>query len=200
VTDQPGEAYVHRYSQLLKRLLGSRSGEPIDELGRELLATIILENDRPEYGHISNDDLCAGRIFTAATAAVNSAGLFRNPAGSNIIATFYRLVTSQFSTQAIFTVQKAANSTGTFVATTAGMFRDLRRSGLTVVTISQYQNNGVTGVIFDSETSPAKYDQPVVVAPGFDLIVWNSTQNAQADISGAWRERTMEPGETVSVG
>lgn len=61
--------YVDRYSQLLSKLLGAAGQEAVHSLSPELMASIILENDRPEWAVLGGTRLFMGRQFLAASAA-----------------------------------------------------------------------------------------------------------------------------------
>lgn len=86
VADLPGEGYVDRYSEAMKFLLGARSGEPLHELAPELLATVVLEDDRPEFhAPMGQRDWCTGRILQAADATHFAQVEVFNPVSSNLV-------------------------------------------------------------------------------------------------------------------
>ena len=66
MSDRPGEAYIHRYNELVKKLLGAKGGEPMHELAAELLPVLILESDRPEWAIYKGELLWSVSLAQAA--------------------------------------------------------------------------------------------------------------------------------------
>jgi hypothetical protein len=86
MADLPGEGYVERYSEAMKFLLGARSGEPLHELAPELLATVVLEDDRPEFhATLGQRDWSTGRINQAGDATHFPQVEILNPVSSNLV-------------------------------------------------------------------------------------------------------------------
>jgi len=86
MADLPGEGYVDRHSEAMKFLLGARSGEPLHELAPELLACVVLEDDRPEFHAPLGSRLwTTGRVQQLADATHFAQLEVLNPVGSNLI-------------------------------------------------------------------------------------------------------------------
>src|SRR2546427_1167001 len=85
MSDRPGEAYIHRYNELVKKLLGAKGGEPMTELASELLPVIILEQERPEFAIYKSELLWFCAVAQGAVALNNSHIGVRNPPGSGLI-------------------------------------------------------------------------------------------------------------------
>jgi len=51
MSDRPGEGYPYRFNEIVKRLLGGKGGEPLNEVAGDLVTSIVLEGpDAPfEY-------------------------------------------------------------------------------------------------------------------------------------------------------
>src|SRR5256885_17234721 len=87
MSDRPGEAYIHRYNELVKKLLGAKGGEPMAELAAELLPVIILENDPLVYALYRGELLWWGIISQAASIGNLSHVGVQNPPGSGLVVT-----------------------------------------------------------------------------------------------------------------
>src|SRR5437879_5530206 len=86
MTDRPGDAYLVRHQDWARGMFGARGGEPLFELAPELVAAIILENDRPETMALQHTfPWSSGRISVAANVGFNSTLQIINPVSSGII-------------------------------------------------------------------------------------------------------------------
>jgi hypothetical protein len=211
LSDRPGEGYTFRYSQLAKRLLQAKGGEPLPELAQELVAAIILENDRIEYGHLADDERAAGFTTAAAVAANVSQVAVGPPAGSGVICSVEGLFVR---TQAnVITLRIVDLTVAGWVDAGVGMFRDSRkRSGAQGATASRiWTKTNAAAAIGNSFDAPAdaaeatqiKHFFPprdiAVLGPGFGLAMDPNNAVNTAIFGGYfWRERAQESSEAMA--
>lgn len=121
--------YVDQYSQRLSKLLGSAGQEAIHSLSPELMAAIVLENDRPEQLLLGGTRLWMGRVFVPLVAAQWSAALISGgPPAAKTITTIKKIV--PLTGAAPITIGFVAGSSG-FTTITPMFPRDSRATGRT---------------------------------------------------------------------
>lgn len=203
MSDHPGEGYTYRYSQLLKRLLEAKGGEPIPELAQELVAALILENDRAEYGHLADEEIASADLTIAAGGAGNRSQIgVGNPAGSGILVVV-EAITNVFQNGAAGPLTVRGMAMSVAHTDTKGTFRDSRKrsftSGVTGANVISKNNAGVSGnALFRITQLTTIYSRNglLVISPGFGVWLDTGTDNQSLDASIHWRERALEQAET----
>ena len=194
----PGFESTPRYSELLYRLLT----EDLDFIP----PGFILENDRPEWAFLKREVLWESQPVTVA-AVVGQLGFYQifNPATSK----FLLVVTHFFATVGV-----AATVTNALTVTVRGasggaqmIARDTRWNPPGGITYSVLQNQVTTGtaVNFGTDTPLGNFGltgptiqlpfPPVIVEPGFGIVLSCGTANTAF---GAWMAgyaRTARPEE-----
>jgi len=203
VSDAPGEGYVYRYSQLLKRLLTAKGGEPITELAPELLAAIILENDRPEYHYLGNSGLWGVTKSQAAVAGQLSYVGVNNPSGSGVllVVVLAELVNATGANQGA--ALRFNPAPGSILTQTTMPFRERRLSakGTTsrVTTGSEAASSGVDDLALPTIPNATTYPYlggAIPMQPGQHLIWQGNVVNTQIQAHFAGYERPLEQSET----
>jgi len=192
------EIQVGRYSALLHKLLDMKEGAPSPTLATDIFPVMVLETDRPEWKFLAGERLCFMRWYDNATAGEYSVIGIRNPAGSGVL----------LVTESILVAPNAAGdwSMGirgntTVDATNPGRTRDTRTAAQTTTgQIIELTQVGVPaypmyqGSILAND--PWLFEVPVVLTPGWELVIWPGAQNVSMECSFAWRERPLESSET----
>jgi len=75
---------VNRFQNKVRALFGMRGGNPVPTL-KDILPTVVLEDDRPEAAFGGGEMLLCGFAVNLAVVAEQSAVLLRNPPGSGVI-------------------------------------------------------------------------------------------------------------------
>ena len=195
---------VARFSSILHKLLGITEGSPAPTLAPELLATVALEVDRPEWAFLAGERWCLGTGDQAATALNYShVGLF-NPAGSGVLGVLEKLIVTDFSGGVIAAAagQLGAFSGGGITQTNSG-FLDRRLPGGLATTLAVQKKVHTAGLItFElfsvaiSASTTAVIPFPVMLDPGSGFVVRTLALEKRLTVNFLWRERAFEPSET----
>jgi hypothetical protein len=82
----PASVDINRWAEVVKRLVEAKGGEALSLLGPELMPTIVLENDRPEWYALSGSRLWIGRqTLNASVGNFSTIGLGPNPNSPNTL-------------------------------------------------------------------------------------------------------------------
>lgn len=198
---------VARFNSILHKLLGIREGAPAPVLAPEIIPTVALEVDRPEWSFLGGEHLAVGDYSVAASAAEYSYASILNPTGSNALC-----VVESFRIQAL-----TPDPNGTFLywggavaladLQSQSVWRDTRgmstaggNEGLVCqirTTQDANANLGTTliGGYFNDQQMFEALARPFVLAPGGCLMARPSAVNLGITIVVNWRERALEPTE-----
>ncbi len=122
------QGYPYRYAALLAKLLGAK-GEQLTEVSPELIAGIILENDRPEYKFLAGEILAAVFVQVAAVAAQRASAAIVNNLGSGtlVVVEFAEAASGGPGPDDIrVTLDTATSINAALAAATVGTNRDVR--------------------------------------------------------------------------
>ncbi len=200
--DVAGEGYVDRYSEAMKVLLGARSGEPLLELARELVASITLEQDEFEFSAPLGKRWWTSGLVSQIGDGTHFAQVeVFNPAVSNVL----EVVTD------VWSINPSANSIVNLIldGTASGgalvqpINLDTRFSGRAGIQISPSKPDLAIGgqqVIDVMEQLAAATAQkfvnlPVALFPGHRLKVENNAVNIAISVVFRGYERQLVPGE-----
>ena len=210
MTDRPGEGYLQRQSDWLRSYLRARSGEPVHELSPELVAAIILENDRPETMVLQHTfPWSTGLVVVAANVGFNGKLQINNPANSGIIVVVQGLKIVGKPTAGLlrFTLNGAL---GTTPAPNISLDSRARIVAAQPIVASENRisnTTGMNGVIFDlvsvtvalgDGSSEVLKTRPVILTPGHTAEIWNQTTNEACNFFGWGYERPLESTELVN--
>lgn len=199
------EIQAARYSSALHKLLGIGEGAPVPTLAPELIATLALEVDRPEWKYLAGERLCAGGGADAAVAGENSHVAMVNPLQSQAIIVIERVIMVPSGATSLYTGQ-AVRPSGAGTAQLGSGFLDQRwplGSGVTTGQVWTKTQAGVA-VVTTMDRRPAVagnaeriIDYPIVLPPGGCHMVAAVTVNTTLTVNYIWRERNIEPTEEV---
>jgi hypothetical protein len=177
--------------------------EPLD-LDRRTLPTIVLENDRPEWGYLSETALMAFGVYISAVAAKVPVVRLRNPPGSGALLVLESVFVG-YSTGSAFTL-KLGSATADLATPGYAVSRDTRLilplSGKVGI-VSSVADNVALGNTFLVGQCPTGVTTilPVaaILAPGSHLEFAGSTVNLSVAIALFWRERLALKGELPAL-
>jgi hypothetical protein len=192
------EIQVGRINGILHKLLDMKEGAPAPTLATDVFPMLALEVDRPEWKFLAGERLCWMRWTDAAVAGQYSHVGLRNPAGSGVL-----IITDDIR---CFVGSSASVALGIRPNTTvdsanAGYCRDSRQATqsavgqattLTAVAAGMYPMFGSIMATWVTERFPT----PVILHPGFELLLQCTTVNISLTAAFSWRERALNPSET----
>lgn len=201
------EILVGRYNRFIQKLMGMKGDASLFQLSTELQVALGMFNG-VENRYLESWDRFGIRFFVAGGGAGNASKVrFRNPAGSNVMVVFEKLLfavsTGAASVPVLSNGVAAADLATPFVTTTSRL--DPRGRASPSVSLSTDNASGVANLANVLSalalTGPIQYDyilfedQEIPILPGDALQVINNTLNTQIDISVMWRERFLEESE-----
>lgn len=197
------EILVGRFNSILNKLLGMKEGAPSPQVSSDIVPTIPLEVDRPEWRYLANERLCWAGVVRAAVAAQNSSILLYNPSGSNVIAVVTNVQPALNAGQTVYAGHYDLNPVVAGWSQAGSGLRDSRFSRTTQITTCQTYTLAQVGVavttilwrynMYGQPCPPIPF--PIILTPGTGLAVAASAVNNTLDCSFAWTERALEPSE-----
>ncbi len=188
MADLPGEAYIHRYNELVKKLTGAKSGEPMHELAAELVPVIILEHERPEYALYKSELLWSAYLIQGASVGNFSIIGVRCIAGLCVIESI--VLDINFAVLALKTPFTAG------LTTVGASNRDSRTNLIPATVVLNGGNALQQGVLYGRINVNAVHPRvDTILAPNFDFLAESTAANVA--IAG-WilgRERPVETSE-----
>lgn len=189
---QLGEAVRRRFH------LAGESRSP-SELSDSIVATVVLENDRPEYHALYGGRIASGRASQGATAGVYSYTQLFNPAGSGVIAVCecinVQVTADPFIMRQAVAIGSAVTSIG---------FRDFRfpvqaptcqvREGQDAASIGTIIGQPTFNVL-SGTTLYGVWPHAIILAPGTGIGVRTNGTNLSIFGAFVWRERAADPFE-----
>ncbi|SRR6266849_1952391 len=204
------EILVGRYNRFLQKALGLKGGPPAPQLSTDISAAIAIEQGL-ENRYLQSWDRFGHNGVQAAVAAVQSALRYRNPAGSNVVAVFEKIVViSNAATINQVGVQIGPIAADYATSMTPTLARlDARGRPLTGLILTKSGAGPEVDVGFSFSTAFVgaavgaipQYDviltddQEVPLLPGDALQIVCATVNIAIQSSVMWRERALEEGE-----
>jgi len=189
------QGYPYRYAQLLSRLLGVK-GEQLTEVSPELIAAIILENDRLEFSHLAEESIAAGDLFVAALAANISQTAVLNPTSSGMLI----VVEGVANLTALPILLRLPTVLTGFSQITPGIPRDTRKtSGRTVGQMASRQAAAAAGNLIGFVPATSIFFPPrglAVLIPSTAVAADTNVVNQSVEALWFWRERPVEVTET----
>jgi hypothetical protein len=198
------EILAGRFNRGLQKLFSMKGPSPSPQIASEIIAAVILENDRIEHLFLRNERYFGGTSHSGgAVGAINQFQLF-NPTGSNILAVVQLvLMTADVGDRFVLTIDNAAQGAvqpaGTFMDTRyfKGQTFGTQASGLQLRFGQPAALTGMRIGEIDAVTlSSARWDQPVILSPGFGLNTQNVTLNVGSGVAFVWTERALEDSES----
>ena len=185
---------------ILTRRLGMPGGSPAPSLAPEIMPQMVLENDRPEWGWLKGEMLCAASGFEAALLGNRSYYEFVNPTTSqsiitidyveNITANDLIVARAAFSTALGGTTENAGVCDLRFRFRTNQM-QLFRGQALAAALTTQ----GTFAVL--SENSLHPFTGAIIMPPGSLVRIFGVTDNSAIAFNIRWYERIAQSGELV---
>jgi len=194
------EIQVGRFNAILSKLTGI-TGAPSPVMATDVFPMLALEVDRPEWSFLGGERLGWMRWTDAAVAANYSSVGIRNPANSGVLVVIER-IEAHISAAGQWFVGVRANTTvdasGTCLA------RDSRFVAAGYNTTAQYvERTQATqpaypayGLAVAANNTISRHEVPIVLSPGYEVMVWPQTVNVAIYASFAFRERILNSSET----
>lgn len=191
---------IGRYANLLRSLLLIRGsqGSPLPEVSPELVPTLPLEVDRPEWAWLGGTDLYGGGYSRTPAAGQKATARLVNPVGSGKL-----VVVEQFRIRLSVTGPASLgvtdNLSGVVTSTARGSGRDSRVGTDNSSAIIEVGDNlpltGFIGFIDVVANESQVVELPIVLTPGFALVIASNPSDAQLVGSLFWYERPLEQTE-----
>jgi hypothetical protein len=203
------ELLVGRYNRALQKLFGLKGSKSLESLNPELQATISLVYGA-ETRYLEGWERFGAFVNQAAGGAgTNAAVRMRNPAGSNVIAVFEKIMAVNINSLADSpSLQTGGGSVLgdllTIVALTGNRFPDNRQRPQPTIVASTNAAAGITtGFSMARGSFPINGQvdfivtdtQEIQVLPGEILQIIAGTQTQSIGTSWWWRERFLEESE-----
>jgi hypothetical protein len=197
-----------KYGQLLRAIA---EGQDPAALGApaELLATLVLGVDRPEWGWLQQEYRYVGYVRENAAVGDTSKVLLWNPPGSNVMVLVQHV---HGLTEGSYVTLAQGESAGGFVSDGTEYPTDYRcRVGTDVARapaaliysgFGSFTGNALVRVAFHAALgTDFSYSSriPFVVLPGTGLVVNGSTTNQYVQAAFEWIERAMDPQEIAGA-
>ncbi|SRR6266851_172144 len=197
------EILVGRYNRFLQKFLSIKGGPPSPQLASEIMATWALFHGVENRYLEGWDEFTAS--FALATGGVGNVDFLRvrNPAGSNVIAVFFKISMSSNLADAAFLEggpsaadlipnalvnnrldARSRPATSMNISTTGAVSAQLG----VIKAIGNIQANTTYDFIVDA-------DQQIPLLPGDALQLRQSTTNQNINFTMQWRERFLEDSE-----
>lgn len=197
------EIQTGRYSDLLHKLLGITEGSPTPTLAPDLIATLALEVDRPEWAYLGNERLCWGTVTPTPAAGERSLVQIHNSQASGLLVVVegIELAAGANLTFVLGHLDTLASGGGATVGTTG--FRDARYPRNVAASARVYSDEGAAlaldrtmgNVRVLADTS--KYvPLNLVLTPGAGFGAMTFTVATAFTGSFWWRERAMTANES----
>ena len=211
MTDRPGDAYLVRHQDWARGMFGARGGEPLFELAPELVAAIILENDRPETMALQHTfPWSSGRQLIAAAVGNLGTSQIINPTNSGLLVVVQgaKLINKLSAGDIFITLDGALIGAGQAPNISLDSRAKVVAAQPVVASLNAVSNAtaAVNGVIIDQAHGAINTDisssvlaaRPVILTPGHRLNIWDNTPNEQAVFYLWGYERPLESTELVN--
>jgi len=201
------EIQAGRFSALLQKLCSIKGAAPAPQLAGEIIPTLPLEVDRPEWKYLAGERLCWGTATQAAVAGENAhVGLFNLPQ-SGLLAVTELINIRPAAAASVYMGHLDTLFSGGGTAQAAHGFRDSRlpRGPQTSTAVLYTKSNAgsllTTNLfrVYQLSTNQAgiQLGFPIVLGPGSGFVVVCATVNTELRVSMAWRERKIEQDELL---
>jgi len=190
---------VGRYNAILGRLLsGAGVLDPAGELSPEISATMVLENDRPEWFFLSNQRLMSATADQGGDAVTFAGARLRNPTGSNVLAVVERCQVDCFTVQSQirFRFGTATADLGGILPSRALDSRNAATTaGALILSSAAIAASGAGDIFWEMNIPVTDVREPlftpIILAPGSHIDVTAITQTAGLQVNFRWREREL---------
>lgn len=195
-----------RWDTILRRLFSMKQGAIAPVLAGELVATVVLEDDRPENFALSGTRICIGHADLPATAVERSSIQLFNPVGSGVLAVVTN-VNQQFIATGRIIMAHTITPLVTFVAQAFIVDTRLFEFNTTAIRATcQIRTASTTGIVTSTtladlvglvNTKVPWGFQAIILKPGTGLLIAPSGQNTANRVWFDWYERALNPSEEI---
>ncbi len=200
------EIQVGRFSALLQKLCSIKGAAPSPQLAGEIIPTLPLEVDRPEWKYLAGERLCWGGGQVAAVAGEKGAIQIVNR-WAGTLAVVDRIQIGGTTAGTVYYVGRRGSIMPGGSTQLASGFRDFRNpDGSDQSTLQIWSNTSAASLIetiyircrLNAQTLPYCLEGPWVVTPGSSLIIQDSVVNQIVTANFFWRERKIELDELLA--
>lgn len=198
------EILAGRLNLTLRKLLNMKGEAPAPQVGGDIVAGIILENDRPEWKYLGGELMAWAPAQKTGAAGNYSHLVLLNPSGSGVICVVEELLISNPDAAAVgFWIME--NSSTTVSGNYYGRARDQRfvnknpsqRASCQVASFNDPAIQGYyCGFIRIQAGSNGRVQPGAVLYPGQRIMAVPNAQNTSVEWTAFWRERQFEASET----
>jgi len=204
------EILVGRFNRALQKLMGMKGGPPAGQLSGDIQANIQFNSMGQDFRAL--EDWYRFGIFMqlGGSAAVQNQIRMRNPANSNRIIIFEKIVVNNsVATASTFDLETQTTNTdlGTIIPSTSNLSWDKRKNVGSGIIMSQQINALALSLIREEVLLPAgqppywfirRDDEEIILSPGEAIQVRQQTVNQQLSVTWWWRERFFEESEATA--
>lgn len=205
-----------RFSELLRRhLLIAGQDASVPELAEQLVATLPLEVDRPEWRFLTGERLAIGVVGIGSVVAEWQTAQLFNPAGSGLLcvleeALFNENVSStglprvMYYDAALGTVGTAGVRDRRYDVTNPFRVPTVQVRGVSTGTDfgTQFSHCELLGHVFEASVAAATqwiFRGPLILAPGTGVLLKSSAVNRTVSVTFRWTERQLNPWEVATT-
>jgi len=196
------EINVGRFNAVLHKMLSMKEGAPAPQLSGDIIPTLCLEGDRPEWAYLGGEHLCWGGSGQFAVAGeVSHIHLF-NPSPNTLVVVEAIMVTAPSADTFIsFGPKDSLLATPTLVASG---FRDARLGRANQLTAAKAyrdtsaatQLDAATFSFYLGQSRPLVFPCAYILTENTGVCVQDTTANNTISCTFLWRERRLEESET----
>lgn len=194
-----------RWDEILRRLFSMKQGAVSPTVAAEIVANIILENDRPENLALAGTRLWSIPLTQVAVAAEFQMSQVFNPADSGVISV---VTTAQVASSATTTALMFLGVTALADASLSAVKMDSRLIDFAVGATFRPTTQGrdedaagsVAGTLISHQRTLANVmvemlERPVILKPGTGLFIRAGAQNVTINTLFQGYERALNPSE-----
>lgn len=196
--------YGQGLNQVLSRRFGVQ-GAPSPFMASEVFPTLVLGNDRPEWGFLQQERRAGGNAADAAVAAQSSQVGVTNPSGSNAIVVITRIIVNNSTAGALLHNIGIGNSvtvdnlgSSFFLDTRLGFATQRPTANVFLLT----QATGIGNIIAQVTAPAAQWAElqgAWILGPNGFLVVRGALNQQAVSAAFEWYEYAASPGELFGV-
>ena len=195
------EIQVGRYNAVLHKLLSMEEGAPAPQLSGDLVPTLTIEHDRPEWKFLGGERMCYSSALLGAVADKYNQTVLFNPVGSGVLGIVERLNGGLESNNNLTLYDHTIMVTGASLTKMASVARDYRWTSVTSTLGFYYQVESALVGTRRQVARNAAFDMweitdPIILPPGYGVGIATHVINLPIACNAWWRERPLEPSET----
>jgi len=185
-------------NQVLTRRLDIKGDVPSPTVTPEIAPSLVLENDRVEWGWLKGERICGRDATQSAVAGQFSSIQLTNPVGSLVIITIERIQNYTAAVNAISRAQLLDGGLVGWSAITSAVMDTRWAAESTSLQVSRTANVAGPSTFAAFARLNGNNDaltQPIVISPGNSIMIVGTAVNTAIGVGIFWRERTAQYSE-----